>query len=95
MRNLTDRELKCVEKFCKKYRIYLNPDSIKNGIILDIIRYAKRLKLKKDKGPNKNIKYPKFDIIMEGEPSKHSIFFKWIKWITAKEVKRPFIEKGI
>jgi len=47
MRNLTDRELKAVEKF----RAYSNcaiAYGVSNGTILEMIRYAKKLKLKKE-----------------------------------------------
>jgi hypothetical protein len=116
MRNLTDRELKAVDKFKDNFNCEL-ATAVSNGMILDMIRYAKRLKLKDDKKekwtykvakemlnkiePNKNIKCPKFDIIVEGKPQL-SKFLSILRSIFTRkaglqgiENLRPFIEKGI
>lgn len=48
MRNLTKTELKAVDKLRKRYDFYklsVASGGISNGILLDIIRYAKRLKI--------------------------------------------------
>ena len=93
MRNLTDRELKAVEKFRDNFNCEI-ATAVSNGMILDMIRYAKRLKLKKDKAPNVTIKPPAYDVITEGGST---IFINFCNWINKKSKKqtRDFIERGI
>jgi hypothetical protein len=52
MRDLTDREVRAVALLRAKFSIWLGVQypHISNGNVLDLIRYAKRLKLSSKKG---------------------------------------------